>query len=218
MADYSIKVLEIGYGENVPMSFYLGDFADPEQTVPVHPFSMTLVQGEGRNILIDTGIDTDDPVKQEILKNAGIGHTHSPREILATVGLTPEDIDAVILTHAHFDHAGALECYPNAKFYLQKRELQGWNDYLISDRLTSVGIFSIDNEDIMRLNRLKENGRLELLDGDVVDLFPDISVSAAAFGHTFCMQIVQIETNEGLFIHIGDRYSIWKYLVKFSHF
>ena len=204
MAHYRITVLEIGYGENIPASFYLGDFADPELTFPVHPFSMTLVQGEGRNILIDTGINTEDPVKQGIIAAAGIGHTRSPREVLETVGLKPEDIDTVILTHAHFDHAGALECYPNATFYIQRRELAGWNEFLMDGKLQSIGIFSMDPGDVKRLNALKEEGRLKLLEGDVVDLFPGITIKAAGFGHSFGLQMVLIETDDGLFVHVGD--------------
>jgi len=204
MASYSITVLEIGFGENVPQSFYIGDFADPDVTYPVHPFSMTLLRGEGKNILIDTGVDMDDPAKQNIMKMAGIGHTHTPREILATVDLTPEDIDAVILTHAHFDHAGAVDCYPNARFYLQKREYLGWTEYMTDNKYSSVGIFSVDPEDIKRLHRLYEEGRLELIDGDRADLFPGISVTAAAFAHSFGLQMVLIETDNMLIIHASD--------------
>ncbi|MGI6072788.1 MAG: N-acyl homoserine lactonase family protein [Lachnospiraceae bacterium] len=204
MARYSIRVLEIGFGTDVPAGFYLGDFADPELTYPIHPFSMTLVQGEGKNILIDTGIDMDDPVKQEIIKMAGIGNTHSPKEILTTVGLTPEDIDEVILTHAHFDHAGGLDCYPNATFYIQKKEYRGWTEYVSDPKFSAVGLLGFDANDLKRLQKLEQEGRLVLLDGDVKDLFPGISVMQAAFGHTYGHQMVLIESDGTLFVHVGD--------------
>ncbi len=204
MGKYSITVLEVGYGENVPQEFYLGDFSDGTTTYPVHPFSMTLVRGEGRNILIDCGIDIDNPDKAAVCQMCGIGHMHSPREVLGTVGLTPEDIDAVILTHAHFDHAGGIDCFPTSHFYLQRREMEGWCEYVTNDAHAAVGMFSMDKEDVKRLRKLENEGRLTLLDGDVTELFPGISVKAAAFGHTFGMQMVLIETDEGLFIHVGD--------------
>lgn len=165
---------------------------------------MTLLQGEGHTICIDTGIDMTDPVKQEILKGAGIGHAHSPSEILGQVGVKPEDVDTVILTHAHFDHAGALDCYPNATFYLQSRELEGWREWVANEKHMSLGIFSMDANDVKRLMKLKEEGRLVLLDGDTPNILPGISVIAAAFGHTFGMQMVMIETQDTLMIHVGD--------------
>lgn len=204
MPSYKVTVLEFAYGENVPQTFYLGDFGDPDVIYPVHPFTFTLLQGEGKNILIDTGMDTEDPVKQKILEDAHIGHAHSPKEVLATVDLAPEDIDAVILTHAHFDHAGALDCYPNAVFYLQEREYIGWLEYMTDDKYSTLGMFSMDKNDITRLTKLREAGRLVLLRGDKANLFPGISVVAAAFGHSFGMQMVHIETDGMLLIHAGD--------------
>ncbi len=204
MSGYQVTVLEFAYGENVPLSFYLGMYADPESFTPVHPFTMTLVQGNGMNILIDTGVDPDDPVKQEILKGAGVGHAHTPREVLAQVGVTPEDINAVILTHAHFDHAGALDCYPNAKFYIQKGEYLGWTEFKSNPKFSAMGALSMDPNDIERLHKLEQAGRLELIDGDKIDLFPGITLSAAAFGHTYGCQMVLIDTGDMTLVHVGD--------------
>ena len=53
-----------------------------------------LVQTEGKNVLIDTGMGAQ----------SGGELLHS----LALLGLTPADIDIVLITHMHFDHIGGL--------------------------------------------------------------------------------------------------------------
>lgn len=51
-----------------------------------------LIQGRWKNVLIDTGLGAGFP---------------NVKESLSEVGLTPEDIHLIILTHEHFDHIGA---------------------------------------------------------------------------------------------------------------
>ena len=41
---------------------------------------------------------------------------------LRDCGFTPEDVDTVVLTHLHFDHAGALERFPNAEVLVSRRD------------------------------------------------------------------------------------------------
>lgn len=43
---------------------------------------------------------------------------------LAELGLEPTDIDVVVQSHLHFDHAGGLEWFKHARIFTQKRELE----------------------------------------------------------------------------------------------
>ena len=43
---------------------------------------------------------------------------------LLKIGVDPKDIEMVIFTHLHWDHASNNHLFPNAKFYVQKTELQ----------------------------------------------------------------------------------------------
>ena len=163
-----------------------------------------LLQGEGKTILIDCGIDLSDPTKAAIFGACGAQNGHGPVEVLATVGVKPEEVDAVILTHAHFDHASGIDCFPNAQFYLQRKELEGWQDIRNHPKYAALPFFCMDMTDVERLEKLEKAGRLTLLDGDVENLFPGISVYSVGFGHSFDLQMVMVDTEKGKFLHTGD--------------
>lgn len=90
-----------------------------------------LVQENDRNILIETGIGAF--FSPQLKERYGVvEHSHVLLDSLAAVGLTHEDIDVVVLTHLHFDHAGGLLSawqdgeepqllFPNATFVIGER-------------------------------------------------------------------------------------------------
>jgi glyoxylase-like metal-dependent hydrolase (beta-lactamase superfamily II) len=80
-------------------------------------------------MLIDTG-------DKNILIDAGFGKNHLPTAgkllgQLETLGIYPEDIDIVIITHGHMDHVGGLSydkspTFPNAEYVIRKEEWDLW--------------------------------------------------------------------------------------------
>ncbi|WP_147125298.1 N-acyl homoserine lactonase family protein [Shimia ponticola] len=79
-------------------------------------FIWVLRQGP-RTILVDTGYDA----KEAAARNRPI--TIDPREALRPLGIKPEDVTEVIVTHLHYDHAGGLHLFPNATLHLQTAEM-----------------------------------------------------------------------------------------------
>jgi glyoxylase-like metal-dependent hydrolase (beta-lactamase superfamily II) len=64
-----------------------------------------LIQGEGRCLLVDTGIGTTFSEKEQSI--FAIDHsTHTLEESLSDVGVAPSDVTDVVFTHLHFDHCG----------------------------------------------------------------------------------------------------------------
>ena len=109
----------------MPLSLFSGPASEQERqkyfTNGVAPASINafLVTINGKNFLVDTGFGTVAPGKSNLL----------PR--LQEMGISPDDINAVLLTHMHMDHAGGLlshkqRVFPKAKIMVSKPELEYW--------------------------------------------------------------------------------------------
>lgn len=193
MADYSIWVLEYAAVEKFPFSVMM--YGPQHQGTRKLPYAYVLLKGKGETILIDTGYDHVAFGKQ-LADAYGVSNYHGPREVLAECGVRPEDITRVFITHAHFDHMGAIHLFPNAKFYLQKSELDKWVWALALGPeyrfLTGGG----DPADIVRAVEAAKEGRMVLIDGDRQDVLPGIDVHLAADTHTYGSMYVTVR-NDG---------------------
>ncbi|MDM9650893.1 MBL fold metallo-hydrolase [Pseudomonas wenzhouensis] len=124
-----------------------------------------LVQEDARNILVETGIGAF--FSPELKQRFGVqeGH-HVLLDELAKLGLSDADIDIVVLTHLHFDHAGGLLAawqdgeparllFPNARFVTGRRQWQRACTPHARDKASYIPEL---------LTLLEASGRLHLID------------------------------------------------------
>jgi glyoxylase-like metal-dependent hydrolase (beta-lactamase superfamily II) len=192
MAEYSIWVLEYAAVEKFPLSVML--YGPQYQGTRKLPYGYVLLKGGGETILIDTGYDH---VKfgKALADAYGVSNYHGPREVLAECGVTPEDVTSIFITHAHFDHMGAIDHFPNAKFYLQQRELDKWVWALTLGNEYRFLIGGGDPADIVKAAQAAKEGRLILIDGDREDVLPGIDVHLAADTHTYGSMYVTVRND-----------------------
>jgi len=76
-----------------------------------------LVRGNGHTILVDSGF-----YREQFMKQWHPTNYVKPSEAIARLGLKPEDITDVVITHMHWDHADGLDLFPKARIWLQKDE------------------------------------------------------------------------------------------------
>jgi len=193
MPTYSIWVLEYAYVPNAPAGGVVyGDFTGPPRKLP---YAYILIKGPGVLAMVDVGYNHRD-YGAEMAVRFGVAGWQSPATILAEAGVRPQDVGHVFLSHAHFDHAGNTDAFPNAIFYLQERELSKWVWALSLDRKFRWLLKATDPSDIMRIAELARQGRLVSVDGDREDVLPGIDLRAAHDTHTWGSQFVTIR-NDG---------------------
>jgi glyoxylase-like metal-dependent hydrolase (beta-lactamase superfamily II) len=162
--------------------------------------NVLLVDDGTTRTLIDNGAGTKWDAKQADIYAFAL---KSPAEILAPAGLTPDDVDVVLDSHLHFDHAGGntsvdqqgnvVPSFPNARYVVQRGELE----FARSDNERIRASYIRDNFD-----PLDELGLLDLIDGDVA-VGKHIRVQLAP-GHTPFMHVPVIRTGEHTVAFLAD--------------
>ncbi|HCY2934498.1 TPA: MBL fold metallo-hydrolase, partial [Staphylococcus aureus] len=97
--------------------------------LPTHPI---LIQTAQYNLIIDAGIGNG-KLSEKQLRNFGVDEESHITADLANYNLTPKDIDYVLMTHMHFDHAAGLTdqaghaIFENAIHVVQQDE---WHEFI----------------------------------------------------------------------------------------
>lgn len=168
---------------------------------PVHVW---LVSDGNKHILVDSGMpDIDEVTRTLKVRGKGGGHA-SLIHALAGLGLKPKDIDFIIATHLHFDHASNLDLFPEACVVVQRDEILHAIDSVPTQRIYYRR--DIINEVINR-SRPKQ---VRFIDGDCE--FMDGITLLKVPAHTPGMHVPVVTTAKGkvgLVSDLGDHYRYW---------
>ena len=88
-------------------------------------FACFYVEADGKKMMADTGPSSGEHAAKwhkEVAPDIGPDLV-SYIQLEKRVGVKPQEIDMILLTHLHWDHAYYMEKYPNAKIYVSKTEL-----------------------------------------------------------------------------------------------
>ena len=139
-----------------------------------------------RKIVVDTGYD------QAEAERRGRPILRDPASALSAVDLNAEDVDTVIITHLHYDHAGGLDRYPNATFHLQAAEIANATGPCMCDPTTRAP-FTADH--VCAMVKHVYSGRVIFHDGNA-EVAPGIRVHCIG-GHSTGLQVVVVDTHHG---------------------
>jgi glyoxylase-like metal-dependent hydrolase (beta-lactamase superfamily II) len=151
------------------------------------PSLLFLLENEGRQIVIDTSFGNPEDVNAMglVVKREGIFEDR-----IRKAGIIPDKVEALLLTHTHWDHADNCACFKNAKIYCQQKDY----DYAFAG---DSGYTPKLQETFRRAEK-----QLVLLSGDV-DIMPGIRAIFIG-GHTPGSQMFEVDTENGRVIITGD--------------
>lgn len=153
-----------------------------------------LVRNSVRTVLVDCGYS------QEAANTRDRRIDTDPVELLARLGVGPEDVDHVVLSHMHFDHIGNIGLFPRATFSIARAELDFWTGPY-SER-TCIG-WQVERDEVRAVVELQQSGRLQLVESSPAELFPGITLNVMP-GHTPGQIVTHVDAGSAEIVLASD--------------
>jgi glyoxylase-like metal-dependent hydrolase (beta-lactamase superfamily II) len=186
---YAIRYAHLG-NRHASENFVL---ADPHEYASDLDYFVWVLHNPNASIVVDTGFGEEAAArrKRELFR--------SPAATLPALGLDRNRITDVILTHLHYDHAGNLGEFPQARFHIQDREVS----YATGRGMCHPPLRApFDLGDVLEMIRHVYTGRVVFHDGDD-EILPGLNVYRVG-GHSAGLQILRVWTRRGWMVLASD--------------
>lgn len=168
-------------------------FDDNHDAPHAMDYFMWLLRRGSEVILVDTGYDDAEAQAR------GRPIRLDPVAALAPLGVTPEAVTQVIVTHLHYDHAGGLHLFPNAALHMQSAEMAyATGPCMCHDVLRMP--FTADH--VCEAVRRLYSGKVIFHDGDA-EIAEGVTVHCIG-GHSRGLQAVRVRTQAGWMVLASD--------------
>ena len=176
---------------------------DHDLPMPLDYFVWAIHRDGEPPLIVDTGFGEDAAVAR------GRIITRPVIEGLRAAAIDHLSVEDVILTHLHYDHAGSLSTFPNARFHVQDAELAFATGRRVCDREVRA---PFDGEPVAQLVRKLYNDHVVFHDGDE-DFAPGIALRLCS-GHTAGLMVVCCETARGTVVLASDAAHLYANLTR----
>jgi glyoxylase-like metal-dependent hydrolase (beta-lactamase superfamily II) len=166
---------------------------DHDLPMPLDYFVWAIHRESHPPVIVDTGFG------EKAAAARGRTITRPLVEGLRDAGIDHLLVEDVILTHLHYDHAGSLGVFPNARFHVQDAEMAGATGRAMCDHGARM---PFDGEPVAQLVRKLYADHVVFHDGDA-EFAPGIALRLCP-GHTAGLMVVCCETARGTVVLASD--------------
>jgi glyoxylase-like metal-dependent hydrolase (beta-lactamase superfamily II) len=181
---YELFAVRYGHNDRRAAANFIG--GDPHNGPMPLDYFVWVIRGAARTFLFDTGFDAKSGQRRDrqLTRPVGVG--------LKMVGVDPDTVEDVIISHMHFDHAGNAELFPRARYHLQDTEMA----YCTGRCMCHHGLrHPFDLADVTAMLAKVYAERVIFHDG-ASEIAPNLTVHKVG-GHSKGLQIVRVLTRRG---------------------
>ena len=189
VTDPAREVLAVKYGDRVTtraemyLNFHI--YGEPDADLDID-YYFWVIRDSGGVILVDTGFAPESGARRHRQS-----HT-TPAEALRGLGINPDDVTTIVITHAHWDHVSNVRQFPRAQLVLTEAEYAFWTSPLAERRHFAA---HSEPDEIALLARARMEDRVTLFSGRC-SLAPGIELTEVG-GHTPGQLIASVATRDG---------------------
>ena len=168
--------------------------ADRARTLDIAMMVWVLRGPNGRVVLVDSGFYRDKFMQQWKPAN----YARPSDAVQAALGIAPDQVTDIIVSHIHWDHADGLDLFPKARVWIQREEYEHHVD-------ANGGVIdrAIDPAVATMLHAIRGAGRVSLVAGDDQEIVPGVRVYTGG-KHTFASQFAGVATRSGTVVLASD--------------
>jgi glyoxylase-like metal-dependent hydrolase (beta-lactamase superfamily II) len=197
---YQIYAVRFATVPSFPVSALMAD-ADTARRADLAMMVWLVKGADGRNILVDAGF-----YRAKFLERWKPADFVRPSEALRPLGVKPDEVTDIIISHIHWDHLDGLDLFPKARVWIQREEYE----YYVGADGTPRNR-GIDPDDAPVLATLRVTGRVKLVPGDAQEIIPGITCYTGG-RHTYASQYVGVRTGGQTVLLASDNLYLYENL------
>ncbi|MEX2036750.1 MAG: N-acyl homoserine lactonase family protein [Xanthobacteraceae bacterium] len=201
MSDDIYEIFAVRYAEHQRKAAenYIG--GDPHDVLQPLDYFVWVIKNDTRTFVVDTGFDQPVGSKRGRTVITPVG------EGLKRLGVDPDKVEDVIISHMHYDHCGNVDLFPRARYHVQDKEMHYCTGRCMCHRQLRA---SYEEDYVVSMLRKLYAGRVTFHDG-VDELAPGVTLHHIG-GHAMGLQSIRVKTKRGHVMLAADAVHLYPHL------